>query len=115
MPSSRSHVRTQVTWIAMMDLACLVVGSFIGVVVRLGPEEVTVYVFEHLEGWILFFGILVTIFAFMAIVNPLIGASYLVYTLALALLFLRSGLLRGGLSPPSRPGRPPRRAGTAPV
>ena len=39
-------------------------------------------------GWILFFGILVTIFAFMAIVNPLIGASYLVYTLALALLFL---------------------------
>jgi uncharacterized membrane protein HdeD (DUF308 family) len=39
-------------------------------------------------GWILFFGILVTVFAFMAIVNPLIGASYLVYTLALALLFL---------------------------
>jgi uncharacterized membrane protein HdeD (DUF308 family) len=37
--------------------------------------------------WILLFGILVVIFAFMAIVNPLIGASYLVYTLALALLF----------------------------
>jgi uncharacterized membrane protein HdeD (DUF308 family) len=39
-------------------------------------------------GWILLFGILTTIFAFMAIVNPLIGASYLVYTLALAFLFL---------------------------
>jgi uncharacterized membrane protein HdeD (DUF308 family) len=37
--------------------------------------------------WILLFGILTTIFAFMAIINPLIGASYLVYTLALALLF----------------------------
>ena len=39
-------------------------------------------------GWILFFGILITLFAFMAIINPMIGASYLVYTLALALLFL---------------------------
>lgn len=39
-------------------------------------------------GWILFFGILVTLFAFMAIIDPMIGASYLVFTLALALLFL---------------------------
>ena len=39
-------------------------------------------------GWILFFGILITLFAFMAIIDPMIGASYLVYTLALALLFL---------------------------
>jgi uncharacterized membrane protein HdeD (DUF308 family) len=37
--------------------------------------------------WILLFGILVVIFAFMAIINPLIGASYLVFTLALALMF----------------------------
>jgi len=37
--------------------------------------------------WILLFGILVVIFAFMAIVNPLIGASYLVITLALAIMF----------------------------
>ena len=39
-------------------------------------------------GWILFFGILTTLFALLAIINPVIGASYLVYTLALALLFL---------------------------
>ena len=38
-------------------------------------------------GWILLFGILVVIFAFMAIINPLIGASYLVITLALAIMF----------------------------
>ena len=36
--------------------------------------------------WILLFGILVVIFAFMAIINPLIGASYLVITLALAIM-----------------------------
>jgi len=38
--------------------------------------------------WILFFGVLIVIFAFMSIVNPLIGASYLVYTLALSILLL---------------------------
>ncbi len=38
--------------------------------------------------WILFFGILIVIFALMSIVNPLIGASYLVYTLALSILLL---------------------------
>ena len=37
-------------------------------------------------GWILFFGILIVIFAMMSIINPLIGASYLVYTLAFTLL-----------------------------
>ncbi|MGI9533194.1 HdeD family acid-resistance protein [Lutimonas sp.] len=39
-------------------------------------------------GWILLFGILVVIFAMMSIINPLIGASYLVYTLAFTLLLL---------------------------
>lgn len=37
-------------------------------------------------GWILLFGILIVIFAMMSIINPLIGASYLVYTLAFTLL-----------------------------
>ena len=37
-------------------------------------------------GWILFFGILIVIFAMMSIINPLIGASYLVYTLAFTLV-----------------------------
>ena len=39
-------------------------------------------------GWILLFGILIVIFAMMSIINPLIGASYLVYTLAFTLLLL---------------------------
>lgn len=37
-------------------------------------------------GWILLFGILIVIFAMMSIINPLIGASYLVYTLAFTLV-----------------------------
>ncbi|MDH3323554.1 MAG: HdeD family acid-resistance protein [Flavobacteriaceae bacterium] len=39
-------------------------------------------------GWILFFGVLTVIFAFMSIINPLIGATYLVFTLALGFLLL---------------------------
>ena len=38
--------------------------------------------------WLLLLGILTVVLALMSIVNPLIGASYLVYTLAFALLFL---------------------------
>ncbi len=33
-------------------------------------------------------GIMVVVFALLAIVNPLIGASYLVYTLSFAILML---------------------------
>ena len=39
-------------------------------------------------GWILLLGVLITIFAFMSIINPLIGASYLIFTLALAIFLL---------------------------
>ena len=56
MVGTRSHINTHVTWIAMMDLACLLVGGFLGVALRLGPDESTQYVFNHLEGWLLLFG-----------------------------------------------------------
>lgn len=39
-------------------------------------------------GWILFFGILITIFSFMAIMNPVLGAGYLIYTLAISFFLL---------------------------
>lgn len=38
--------------------------------------------------WILVMGIIISLFAFLSIINPLVGASYLVYTLALSILFL---------------------------
>ena len=56
MITARSHVRTQITWLAVMDLTCLVLGSIIGVVLRFGHQEMIEYVFRHLEGWILLFG-----------------------------------------------------------
>ncbi len=38
--------------------------------------------------WIMIFGFLIVIFAFMSIINPLIGAAYLVFTLAFSFLLL---------------------------
>ncbi len=55
MTVARSHIRAQTTWIAMMDLACLVIGSAIGVLWRFGQDEMTQYVFRHLEGWFLLY------------------------------------------------------------
>lgn len=56
MDTGRSHIRTHITWIAMMDLACLVLAAFLGVVLRLGPDETGSYVFENVQGWLLLFG-----------------------------------------------------------
>ena len=39
-------------------------------------------------GWMLFFGILITIFSFMAIMNPVLGAGYLIYFLAISIILL---------------------------
>ena len=43
-------------WLAILDLVCLVLGSVIGVFVRLHAEERAEYVFEHIDGWLLLFG-----------------------------------------------------------
>lgn len=56
MASPRSHVRAQTTWIALMDLISLIIGGVIGVLVRFGHEEMSEYVFHHVEGWLLLFG-----------------------------------------------------------
>ena len=39
-----------------MDLVCLLVGSFIGIMVRFGHEDITQYVYGYREGWLLLFG-----------------------------------------------------------
>ena len=60
MPDPRSHVRAHVAWLAMMDVACLILGSALGVVIRfrLGgmPGNMSDYVVGHVEGWLLLFG-----------------------------------------------------------
>jgi len=73
MRSGRSHISAQATWIAMMDLACLVMGSVLGVSLRLGPEEIPEYVFNHIDGWLL-------LFSGVLLANYLAGSYRLQYT-----------------------------------
>lgn len=73
MVSVRSHVRTQITWLALIDLACLIAGSVVGITVRLGAEETSRYVFEHIDGWLLFF-------AGVILANYLAGSYRVQYT-----------------------------------
>lgn len=73
MPNPRSHVRAQMTWLAMMDLACLLLGSVIAVLLRFGHEDMTRYVFQHMEGWLLLFGGIL-------LANYLAGSYRLQYT-----------------------------------
>ncbi len=56
-----------------MDLVCLLLGSAIGVMLRFGHEEMTEYVFNHLEGWLLLFGGVI-------LANYLAGGYKLQYT-----------------------------------
>ncbi len=57
----------------MMDVACLVLGAFIGIAFRFTHEEVGTYVYEHLEGWLLLFG-------GVLLANYLAGSYRLQYT-----------------------------------
>ncbi len=73
MALSRSHVRTQITWIAMMDMACLVLGSFLGIAFRFTHDEIGEYVLHHMEGWLLLIG-------GVLLANYLAGSYRLQYT-----------------------------------
>lgn len=54
--SGYAHTRLQMLWVALMDMACLAMGSTVAVLLRFGPDEMRRYVFGHLDGWLLFFG-----------------------------------------------------------
>lgn len=73
MSNSRAHINTHVTWIAMMDLACLVLGGFCGMALRLGAEQASGYVITNLHGWLLLFGGIL-------LANYLAGSYRLQYT-----------------------------------
>lgn len=51
----RIHLRAQSFWIVLIDILCLTAGSILGVVFRLGHEEIVQYVYAHKEGWLIFF------------------------------------------------------------
>jgi exopolysaccharide biosynthesis polyprenyl glycosylphosphotransferase len=54
MATARIHSSTQNAWVILMDLLCLVLGSVVGVTLRLGREEIGGYVLNHLDGWLIF-------------------------------------------------------------
>ena len=56
MLSARSHVRVQATWLILIDLVCLLISGVIGATARVGAEGFSEYVFDHLDGWMVFFG-----------------------------------------------------------
>lgn len=73
MTTRRLHTAALSTWLAMIDLFCLIAGSVIGVMMRFGPEDMSQYVFGHLEGWLLLFlGVLLA--------NYLVGSYRVQYT-----------------------------------
>jgi len=55
MVAVRSHVRAQIAWLAVIDVACLLLGSVTGILLRLGHAETVLYVFDHIDGWLLFY------------------------------------------------------------
>jgi exopolysaccharide biosynthesis polyprenyl glycosylphosphotransferase len=59
MPASGSHVRAQSVWIVLLDVACLLFSSILAVTLRFGHQEMTEYVYGHIDGWVLFFGSIV--------------------------------------------------------
>ncbi len=56
MPRRQAHLRIQTNWIAFLDLVCLVAAAAVAVIMRFPPEEMGLYVFEHIDGWMIFFG-----------------------------------------------------------
>ena len=90
----RNILHAQTLWLAVLDIACLVLSVVIGVAARLGPESLQEYVLGHLDGWIYFgasiilanfvvgsYGIQITVSRFNLVVNW-------IFALVIALLVL---------------------------
>ena len=54
--ASRSHLRGFAVWIALIDLVALVISSVTAVVLRIGREDMPEYVYNHIDGWLIFLG-----------------------------------------------------------
>lgn len=73
MVMARSHVRVQIAWLALIDLVCLIIGGVAGIIGRLGHGATAIYAFEHLDGWMMFFGSVI-------LANYLAGSYRVQYT-----------------------------------
>ena len=52
MAAHRSHLDTQIFWVAALDAVCLAVGVVVAITVRLGSEALHDYLFRNLSGWL---------------------------------------------------------------
>jgi exopolysaccharide biosynthesis polyprenyl glycosylphosphotransferase len=52
MAAYRSHLDSQIVWMAALDAFCLVAGVVAGIVVRLGAEALQPYLFDNFSGWL---------------------------------------------------------------
>lgn len=52
MAAHRSHLDTQIVWVAALDAVCLAVGVVLAIAVRLGGEALHEYLFGNLSGWL---------------------------------------------------------------
>ncbi len=70
-----SHVKTQSSWLVVLDLVWLLISIFLAVMLRFGHDEITEHVFGRLDGWTLFIGSI--------LIANFMGGSYRVqYTLS---------------------------------
>jgi len=56
MVAARSHIQAHTVSVTVLDMVCLLIGGAVGVALRIGHEEMGEYVFDHLDGWLVFFG-----------------------------------------------------------
>ncbi len=70
-----SHLKLQSSWIVFLDLGCLLTSILLAVMLRFGHEEVVLYVWQRLDGWVLFVGSLL-------IANYMAGSYRVQYTLS---------------------------------
>jgi len=70
-----SHVKLQSTWIVVLDLGCLLISIFLAVMLRFGHDEITLYVWQRLDGWAIFVGSIL-------IANYMAGSYRVQYTLS---------------------------------
>lgn len=54
MARARAHLRWQGVSLIFADLVCLFAGGLIGAYTRFGTDEITTYVFDHIDGFVVF-------------------------------------------------------------
>lgn len=50
----QSHVKLQSAWVVLLDLLCLLISIVLAIVLRFGQDDITLYVWQRLDGWMLF-------------------------------------------------------------